>query len=509
MSAVSLSRIPPRTRALVLGLAAARVLFHLLTHRGYGVFRDELYYLACAEHLDFGYVDHPPLAPALAWLVRHTLGDSLFAVRLLPALAGGATVAFAGFACHALGGGQLALWLACLGTLFSPVLLAFGHTFSMNVFEPLFWASATWLLVRMAQGASAREWLWFGLIAGLGLENKHSMLFLGFGALVATLGTPVLRDTLRTRWPWLALAVALLLFAPNLLWQVQHGFPTLEFMHNARTYKNLALAPGEFVAQQLLQQDPFAAPLWLGGLWWSLSPAGRARGAGAIGLVYLTVLAVFVATSAKPYYLAPAYPLLFAAGGVAVERLGAALARTLACLVAAGGLVGLPMVVPVLSEPDYVRYAAALHVQPDSGERKELGVLPQFFADMHGWPELARDVARVWSQLPQHEQRTCAIYANNYGEAGAIDYFGPALGLPRAIAGHNSYWLWGPRGTTGECILVIGGDRDDHLKAYRSVEAVGESRGPYRMPYENVTLWMLRGPRLPVRALWPRVKNYI
>ena len=168
MSAVSLSRIPPRTRALVLGLAAARVLFHLLTHRGYGVFRDELYYLACAEHLDFGYVDHPPLAPALAWLVRHTLGDSLVAVRLLPALASGATVAFAGFACHALGGGQLALWLACLGTLFSPVLLAFGHTFSMNVFEPLFWASATWLLVRMAQGASAREWLWFGLIAGLG-----------------------------------------------------------------------------------------------------------------------------------------------------------------------------------------------------------------------------------------------------------------------------------------------------------------------------------------------------
>jgi hypothetical protein len=216
-----------------------------------------------------------------------------------------------------------------------------------------------------------------------------------------------------------------------------------------------------------------------------------------------------VFTQAKPYYLAPAYPLLFAAGGVAIERLGARIAKATCVAVLAGGAVSVPMVVPVLPEATFVQYTAALGIALESGERQALGALPQFFADMHGWQALAEDVARAWAKLPESERAHCSIFANNYGEAGAIDRFGPALGLPKAIAGHNSYWLWGPRDARGECVVVIGGERADHLKAYGEVEALGESRDSWRMPYENVTLWVLRKPRQSVRELWPRVKHYI
>jgi 4-amino-4-deoxy-L-arabinose transferase-like glycosyltransferase len=502
-------QLDPRALRLIGGLSLARVLFHLLTHRGYGIFRDELYYLACAQHLDFGYVDHPPLAPALAFLMRTLFGDSLLALRFLPALAGGATVFLAGLACAMLGGGRASIWLACLAVGLSPVLLAFGHVFSMNAFEPLFFGGCTLLLVRLAQGAHPRAWLGFGVLAGIALQNKHSMLFFGFAALSACLLTPALRGTLRTRFPWLGLAIALLLFAPNLLWQAKHGFPTLEFMHNARAHKNLALDPLAFLLEQVLQMGPLALPVWLAGLWFALTPAGFARGARPVAIVYLTLLVVFVLTEAKPYYLASAYPVLFSVGAVAIERAGRRLCIASGVAVTIGGLIALPMVVPVLSAPTYVRYAAAVGVAPSTGERQQLGALPQFYADMHVWAELARDVARAWHKLPPHEQRRCAIFGNNYGEAGAIDYFGPALGLPRAIAGHNSYWMWGPGDSDGSCVLVIGGDREDHLRAFEQVEAVGESSDAFRMPYENVTLWLLRRPRMPLHELWANAKNFI
>jgi hypothetical protein len=493
---------------LVWLLALARVVLHLWTHRGYGIFRDELYYIACGEHLSLGYVDHPPLVGWLAWLVRSTLGDSLLALRFVPALAGGATVLLAGLLCRALGGEQRAQLLSCLAVAMSPVLLSFGFFFSMNVFEPVFWSAAALVLVRIAQAGSPRLWLWFGAIAGVGLLNKHSMLFFGFGVAVACLLTPELRRTLSTRWPWLGLALAFALFSPNLLWEVQNNFATLEFMENARKFKNAALPPSTFLAEQLLEQGPLAAPLWIAGAWFALRP-GANPGARPIALAFLALLTLFLITGAKPYYLAAAFPMLFAASAAALEARAPKLTLAASGVVLAGGLLSLPMAIPILSELDYLRYSKALGIAPTPSERHEQAELPQFFADMHGWRELAQDVARAWSKIPAEQRKHCIIYTRNYGQAGAIDLFGPALGLPRAVSGHNSYYLWSsvPQGT--DCALYVGGDQAFHQQSWRRIDALDNSERKWTMPFEHVTLWLLREPRAPMSELLVRWKHFI
>ncbi len=277
-------------------MAALRLVVHIRTIRGYGYFRDEFYYVACGRHLDWGYVDHPPFVALVAWIVSDTLGDSLVALRLLPALAGAlVTVA--------------------------PVSLSLHHIFSMNAFEQVFWALGAYLVLRILQDDDPRLWLAFGLLAGLGLQNKHSMLFFGFGIAAGLLLTPA-RKHLRSPWLWAGGALALLLFLPNLVWQVQHGWPTLDFMRNAQERKITPLPALTFLQAQLLQMQPLSAPLWLAGLGFLVLSA-RGRRYAALGWAFLAILAVFLAQRAKPYYLAPAYPMLFAAGAVAAEGLAA------------------------------------------------------------------------------------------------------------------------------------------------------------------------------------------
>ncbi|XXY46622.1 hypothetical protein WME91_42140 [Sorangium sp. So ce269] len=278
----------------------------------------------------------------------------------------------------------------------------------------------------------------------------------------------------------------------------------LEFTANAQRFKNVPLSPLAFLEEQIVQQNPLAAPVWLAGLAAALVTE-RGRPGRVLGLVYMTALVVFVAAKAKAYYLAPAYPMLFAAGGVAVEGWSRRLHWAAAGLAVAGGVIGLPLAIPVLPRDTFIRYAAALGVgAQSSGEQHETGKLPQFYADMHGWPEMAR----VHAALPDEERKTCGIFAQNYGEAGAIDLFGPAHGLPKAIAGHNSYWLWGPRDVSGQCVVVIGGNRETMLEVFEEVEVAGRIEHEWAMPYENVPVHVGRRSRTPLSELWPRVKHY-
>jgi hypothetical protein len=477
----------------------ATLLFHLLTFRGYGFFRDELYYLACAEHLDWGYVDHPPLIAWITALVRATLGDSLFALRLLPALAAAATVWLVVAIARRLGGGPFAQGLAGLAAMLAPVYLSLFGYLSMNSFDILAWAACFALVARILDGGDPRLWLAFGVVAGFGLA---------VGLVLARRW-----EVLRNRYFWLGGILAALLFLPHVAWQMAHGWPTAEFMANARAHKMVAMGPGTFLLEQVMNQGPFAFPLWLAGLAFFFTPAGRRF--RPFGWTYLSVLALLLATHGKPYYVAPAYTVLFAGGGVALERWTAGRGRrvlrpALFGLLLLGSLPPIPFAKPVLAEDAFVRYAAALGQKPGTDEHHEMGRLPQFFADMHGWPELAADAATAYHQLSPQEQAKACIAAQNYGEAGAIDHFGPALGLPKAISGHNSYFLWGPHGCTGEVVLVIGDRRERLEELFTRVEPAGLHHCTDCMPYENdLPLWIARGIKKPLAEVWPGVKGYI
>jgi dolichyl-phosphate-mannose-protein mannosyltransferase len=501
-----------RDRVAYVVVPGALLLLHLATISGYGYFRDELYYLACGRHLGLGYVDHPPLVGLVAAAVRVVLGDSLFAIRLLPAIAHAATAALGAELARTLGGGRFAQITAAATVACAPIYLSLSSILSMNSFDVAIWATALVIVARILHSGDERGWLAFGVVCGIGLENKISVLFLGFGlALGLLVAGP--RRTLVAPKAWIGAAIALALFVPHLLWQQLHGWPTLEFMERARTLKNLPLSPLDFLKEQVLHAGPLALPIGAGGLAFLLG-GRRGRPFRALGWAWVAILLLLIAAHGKAYYFAPAHVLTLAAGGVALEGWAQAIApvgRKLALGAAiAGNLILAPLAKPLLPVDTYVRYAAALGVKPSTGERQRLGRLPQFFADMHGWPELARTVAGVWSTLRVEERPQACIFGQNYGEAAAIDEFGPALGLPPAISAHNSYFLWGPRDCTGSVMIVIGDDRETLESLFASVELGATHTCADCMPYESgLPIWVARGLKQPIAELWPKIKKYI
>jgi hypothetical protein len=507
--------------AVVALLALVKLALHLATTGlfGYSYFVDELYYLACARHLAWGFVDMPPLFPAVTALLSAVCGESLFAVRLLPALSGAALVLMTGLIARDLGGKRFAQGLAALAVLTAPIWLALHSIDTMNELEQLSWTGCAWIVVRIV--GTAREgleeprprlWLLFGAVAGLGMLNKHSMAFFGVAVAAALLFTAE-RRAYRSRWLWLGGAVAVALFLPNLVWVVQHHFPHFEMLANIRRNgRDTQLNPLQFMAQQALFMNPVALPLWLGGLAWLL--AGReGRRWRVLGIAYLVVIAEMLLLDGRPYYPAPAYPMLLAAGGVAAERWLAArrwraAGPAYAAVLALSGAMMAPVFVPLLPPETLIRYTRAIGFTQPRIENHRLGPLPQLMADRFGWREMAGEVARIYRSLPPEDRAKAAIFGQNYGQAGAIDLFGPALGLPPAISGHLSYFLWGPHGYTGEVMIVMDDTRGRLAQLFRDVRWAGHVEHPYSMPYEHFDVFVCRGPRVALPALWPQIKRY-
>lgn len=524
--------------AIVLYLAALKLFIQLFTASRYGIFRDELYYLACAEHLDWGYVDQPPLIAFVAWFARHVFGESLIGLRLLPAVAGAALVWLTGAITRELGGGRFAQAVAALAVIIVPVYLLMNHWLTMNAFEPLIWMAAVWCVVRAikpgsprgqpASGGSReqpRYWLWFGVLAGLGMETKYTVAFFVLGVVAGLLLTPE-RRFLKSRWIWIGALVSLLIFLPNLIWLVRHDFPFLELMHNIRASgRDVVRNPLAFIADQALIVNPILFPLWTGGLLWLFfgrhSSDHNARRYRILGWTYLVMLVVLIALKSKNYYLAPIYPMLFAAGAVAFESLTRArvddhsprrflfwLRPVYVALIVVAGAVLLPTVLPVLPVETYIRYQKVLGFEPPKTENQNTGPLPQYFADEFGWEDMTREVARVYQSLSPEERARTAIFANSYGQAGALDFFGPKYGLPKSICNHQSYWLWGPRDYTGEIVIVLGSDGEGDREHFQTVEAVGRVSHPYSRRDEHYDIFLCRGLNQNLKDLWPSIKKW-
>jgi hypothetical protein len=516
--------------AIVLYIAAAALMLHLLTAGRYGIFRDEMYYLACSHHMAWGYVDHPPLTVLIAWLGRHVLGESLFAVRLLPALAGAALVWMTGTMAREMGGGRFAQATAALAVVVAPMYLVMHGLLTDNVFEQLIWMGCVWLVIRAINTGNERYWLWFGVLAGVGFQNKYSIAFLLLGLLAGVALTPE-RKFLKSRYLWLGVLACVVIAMPNLIWQVRHQFPFLELIHNVRmSGRDIARSPLAFIADQMMIMNPLLAPLWVGGLIWVFA-SSKGKRYRVLGWCFLVVLITLMAMKAKNYYVTPAYPMLFAAGAIGLESLTglslgysaeksvdgvrrvrnlhlAWIRSTYIFLLLVSGALLAPFCVPVLSPENFLRYESRLGLKPPEIEHQENGPFPQWFADEFGWEDMVREVARVYHSLPPDEQKRTAIFSNGWGEAAAVDYFGPKYGLPHAISKHNSYWVWGPDNYDGSTMIILRSSGRNEPKQFRSVEDVGSVGHPFSRGDERFHIFLCRGLKVDLRAAWPRLKMF-
>jgi Dolichyl-phosphate-mannose-protein mannosyltransferase len=504
---------PLGATAILASLALVKVLLHLLTAGNYGYFRDELYYVAAGERLDLGYVDFPPMVALVARLTRVLFGDSLVALHVFPALAGAVVVVLAGLMARELGGGRFAQGLAALATLIPPNMLVFGTWLSMDAFDQLFWVASAYVLLLILKRDRPRLWLAFGLIAGLGLLTKLTMLYFGLAVFVALLITPARRQLLKP-WPWLGGALALVFLLPYVTWEVVHGWPTLGFWANYGEKVDRS-SPVEFMVEQIVTMQPPTLPLWIAGLYYYLF-ARDGRPYRVLGWIYVILLALFLIQNARFYFLAPAYPMLFAAGATVMERFIRRrnwnwMKPAYVTILAVSGIVVAPLtVLPVLPVETLARITGA--AGGDAGvqvETREVAELPQTFADRFGWENMTATVAEVYDGLPEDQRSRACILTGNYGEAGAIDFFGPAHGLPNAISGHNSYFVWGPGDCTGEVVISIGVPLGLLKEQFGKIEQQTTVKCEYCMPDENgLPVYLNQEPVMPLEEAWPKFKHY-
>ena len=496
-------------------IAVVYFTLHLLTSTRYGYFRDALYYLACSEHLDFGYVDQPPLIPFLGWLTRHTLGTSLPALIFWPALAGASRIVLIAAFARELGARRFGIIFAAALGATPAVWWIVDHQFAMNGLEPLFWGGLAYVVLRMVNTANPKLWLAFGAIAGVGLLNKYSIVIFASALLVGILITRQ-RRILFTPWILAGGGIALLLFLPNLIWNIQHDWPFLDLMRNVRaTGKDVVLPPGRYLLQQVMMMNPVSFPFWFGGLLFYFC-SRAAKNYRLFGYTFVLTIAAFMITHGKDYYSAPAYVLLFPAGAVATEallRMRPRLQLVLqpACFVwlLLGVVPLLPLVLPVLPIETFVRYQSHLPFELPKTERSFIGEsLPQYYADEFPWPGMVAAVAGVYHSLTPEEQQRVAIFGSNYGQAGAIDFFGPQYGLPKAISGHQNYFLWGPRHYTGDIVILLGGLESEARQQFESVTVAATLQNPYAYRYENRPILVCRGLKWDLQKDWARVKNW-
>ncbi|HTT00584.1 MAG TPA: glycosyltransferase family 39 protein [Steroidobacteraceae bacterium] len=490
-------------------LAAASLALHALANGRYGIFRDELYFIVCGQRPDWGYVDQPPVVPLLASWAHAIFGDCLWGFRLLPALVMTATLALTAEFTRSIGGGRFAQWLAGLCVLFNVIFLAQGLLFSTDMFQPLTWLALGWILVKLEQTNDERWWLAFGAVAGFSLNTKYLIAFYLLAIGLGLLATPLRRSLLRP-WVYLGALLAAVMVLPNILWQHAHGWPFIELGKAAAHGKNIELSPLEYLLQQVLITGLLPTLVWACGLW-ACAVRPKFAVARAFPIAWLALLFVFDASHGKDYYLSAIYPTLLAFGAVWIEeRLHNKIAhRAVLAGVVVLGAVAVPLALPLLPVERFIRYQAAIGLQPSSGEHQVLGVLPQYYADMFGWEEMAEKIAGVYHALPPQDQARAVFFGNNYGEAAAIDVLGRRLGLPPAIGGHNNYYLWGPRGHDGSVIIIIGGSTQHYADLFDSFEVAGRITTPYAMPYEtDKPIYVLRGMKMPLQVHWPQVKHY-
>lgn len=473
---------------LILTISIINLLIYLLTtaFTSYGMFRDEYYYLACANRLDFGYVDHPPFSIWILALWKSLFGDSMFVIRIVPAIVSSVIVFIIGLLTLRLGGSKAAVIISTVAFMLSPIFLGMNTIYSMNTFDFLFWISSAYVFLRIVQTGNSRLWLLLGVVIGFGLLNKTSILWLCAGIFAGTVFTPLRKD-LKTKYPYIAALVALIIFSPYIIWNITHDFAHLEFMRNAASRKYGGLTPVSFILDQILIHNPLSILIWLPGIIFYFFQKDWKQ-FRSVGFIWLTTfLILFINWHSKGEYIAASYQILFASGAVMVEKWSlnrSWIKYAVGFTVILSGILLAPFARPLLPVDKFVEYQNLIGLKPPSNEGHETE-LPQFYSDMFGWEDLARNVSDVYQSLPEDERKNTVVYCSNYGKAGAIEYFSKKYPLPKVVCPHNSYWYWTKETNEISTIVIIGGEIEEHLESLEEVYEAGYHQTKYAMPYEN------------------------
>jgi len=500
---------------IVWAIALAKLVLHIYFNNRYGYFRDEFDYMSCGDHLQWGYVDQPPLIPFLTHISRAVLGDSLRAIRFLPALFSSLLVVQAAVTTRLLGGRRYALTLTAICVAFAPQYLSNGGLLGTNSLEPNLWLGCAQFVILAIQRHDPRYWVGFGIVAGLGMQEKYTIACFGLGVVVGLLLTEQ-RRTFLNKWIWLGGLAAFLVFLPNLLWNLHYDWPFVQLIRAIRADgRDVVWGPFQFFFQQMLEVGLISGLIWIAGvfalLFWKPLRAYR-----VLGWSYIVSYLVIFLQHGKNYYLAPVYPMLFAAGAVALDvwlgrsRGVAWLKPTFVYAIAVNGIYLMPITVPVLSPEHFLAYAKTLPVKLPINEHSHArAALPQWYADQFGWKEIADKTAEAWNRIPPNERADCGIFAQDYGQAGAIDFFGRREGLPGAMSGDRTYWLWGPHNYTGNCMIVLD-DRQEVLERYFDhVEFVGRSAPNEWALEQQVPVFICKGKKFDSWAgVWPHLKRW-
>jgi 4-amino-4-deoxy-L-arabinose transferase-like glycosyltransferase len=507
-------RRPPLARGLVTTIVLVTVATHLVVNATspYGFHRDEFLYVAMGEHLDLFRMDFPPAIALLANASRAVLGDSVMALRALPALAHGLLVLLAAWFAAEAAGGRFAQALAAVTIAVSPLFLRAGTLFQPVIFDQVAWTLALAALARTANGRSGRWWLALGAALGIGLLVKFSIAFCAVGVAIAVLVAR--RDAVMgTPWPWLAAVLAVVIGSPSLVGQVALDWPVLGQLRDLRSVQLEHVSRGAFLTDQFRMLGP-ALFIALAGLWSALGDS-RTRALRPVAIATLAAFLLLLAARGKAYYAGPIYPALIGIGATTVDRWAGDFARTgtafamraaALVLVLLFGAVALPLGLPFLAPDAMARYAA--RVAPAAARTTNTGTvleLPQDYADMLGWPEMVATVDSVWRALPADERARATIVGDNYGRAGAIDLLG-APDLPAAISPAGSYWFWGPGPQRGDPTIVVGGDMSDLSRFFADVRRVAIVRNPRGVPEERIVpIFIGRAPRRALAEVWPEL----
>ena len=498
------ARSKPQNALLwIAGFAVAKLIFHTIINQQYGFHRDELATLDDARHLAWGYVAYPPLTPLIGRFALTMFGESLAGFRFFAAAAQSIAMVLAASLAKHLGGGRAAQWLAALMVAIAGVSLASSSLFQYVSFDYLWWVLIAWLVVKMIETDDHRWWVAIGAAVGFGFLTKYTILFFVAGLVVGFFATP-LRKHIASPWLWAGVALSLVIATPNLLWQVKHDFITLEFLKSIHA-RDVSIGRTDhfFVNQLFVPANWVTIPLWGAGLV-ALFTSPLLRRFRILGWMAVIPFVLFAFARGRDYYTAPIYPMLLAAG-----------ATWLLSLIKARGRAekwAMIVAVPILLLAGAYDAARILPIAPIGSHwwqqaLKENGDLREEI----GWPELTAEVARIWNTIPEAERARAAIYCANYGEAGAINLYGPRYGLPQAISGVNSFFARGYGSSPPETVIVLGGRRERLGQRFESVVLAGRVPNPLNVTNEESQrseIFLCRSPRESWPELWPKLRSF-